>query len=62
MKRFILLAICGLLMFLGTTGCWSARYDYANDSDYYYYPSHINLDYVNLLAPKAETTAVPAPQ
>ncbi|MEK7482761.1 MAG: hypothetical protein AABZ60_00360 [Planctomycetota bacterium] len=62
MKRFILFAICGLFLFLGTTGCWSARYDQVNDSDYYYYPSHPNVDYINLLAPTAETAVTPAPK
>ena len=58
-KRVTIFLIVGLFVFLSTTGCWTARYDYAGDNDYYYYPGHPDLDYINLLAPKTETPVAP---
>lgn len=58
-KRATIFLIVGLFVFLSTTGCWSAHYDYAGNNDYYYWPGHFNVDYVNLLAPEAEIPVAP---
>lgn len=62
MKRYLILFCLGLFVLVATTGCWSIRYDNASDNDYYYYPSHPNVDYINLLAPQAEAPKAPVGQ
>jgi ABC-type oligopeptide transport system substrate-binding subunit len=60
MKRFFILALAIVLASLSLTGCWTARYDTASDSNYYWYPSNPNLDYINSLAPTSETPVTPS--